>query len=138
MGVKPERSGVLMLAALCLFLALRLAVLFTSSRTLFYWEETAPLVVAEQLLAGPRLPLLEYEVSDYQGGPLVVAALAVPLVWLFGASIPAFKLVPLGFAAGTLVVWCGPLRRPLGSAAALYLRLLYAPAPPRLVLFHFY
>jgi len=138
MGVKPQRSGVFLIAALCLFLALRLAVLLTSSSTLFYWEETAPLVVAEQLLARPRLPLLEYEASDYQGGPLVVAAMAVPLVWLFGASIPALKLVPLGFAAGTLVVWCGLLGRLFGSTTALLFGLLYALAPPGFVLFNFY
>ena len=127
----------LLLGALALFAATRLPVLVTSSRALFYWEETVPLLVARELLAGPRLPLLEYEATHYQGGPIVTALLAVPAVFFRGTSLTALKLVPLAFAAGALALWTSVLRRLFGRGAAALFVLLYCFAPPAFVLFNF-
>jgi len=118
-----------LLAGLVLaFLALRLAVLFSSLDELYEEEELYRGTVAKEIIQGPLIPLweyLDYRVEYFPGGTLVVGILAVPFFLLFGQTYIALKSVGLSFALGTFVLWYLFLRRFFNSRTALLSALLF-------------
>ena len=90
------------------FLALRLAVLFSYLDGLYEPEELYRGTIAREIIHGPLMPLweyLDYKVEYFPGGTLVVGFLAVPFFLLFGETYIALKLVGLLFALGTFILW---------------------------------
>jgi hypothetical protein len=111
-------------------LALRLGTVLTSVERVAYDEELYRGTIAKELLEGPKASLWDYQADHYQGGSLVVGALAAPAFRVLGPSLAALKLVPLAFAAAVLVVLFAFLRRFFGERAAVAGGLLYVVAPP--------
>ena len=118
-----------LLAGLALaFLALRLAVLFSSLDELYEEEELYRGTVAKEIIQGPLISLweyLDYRVEYFPGGTLVVGILAVPFFLLFGQTYIALKLVGLSFALGAFILWCLFLERFFNRRAAVLSALLF-------------
>lgn len=118
------------------FCAHRAAVLWWGFNGLFYWEETYRLLVAEVLLDGWNLPLMDLQADPYAGGSLVFSALAVPVVAVAGPSIVGLKLVALLWSAVGLVAWTLLIDRFWGCRAAHVFAFLFVFAPPLFVVYN--
>ena len=118
-----------LLAGLALaFLALRLAVLFSSLDELYEEEELYRGTVAKEIIQGPLIPLweyLDYQVEYFPGGTLVVGILAVPFFLFFGQTYIALKLVGLSFALGAFILWYLFLERFFNRRTAVFSALLF-------------
>lgn len=127
-----ERSlaAVAVVLGLVALVGLRLFLLTVSLDTTIYWEEAYRLIAASEIATGARWPLFEYQADHYQGGSLLVALLAAPLVASFGKTYFVLKLVPLTFALATAVLWTVVLWRAAGPTVAALAAWLFALAPP--------
>jgi hypothetical protein len=117
-------------AGLCAVVAARLLLIHVSLPEITYWEEPYRLTIASELLAGPRLPLTEYQADNYQGGSLAIGVLAAPLVAILGPSYETLKLAPLAFTAATAALWTMLLWRAAGPVAGALGAWLFVLAPP--------
>jgi hypothetical protein len=126
---------VIAVLGLATFAGLRVLVVHQSLSRVVYWEEAYRLVVANEMLAGPRWPIWEYQADHYQGGSLVVALLATPIVAVLGATYENLKLVPIAFALATMLAWVVLLWRAAGPATAALGAWLLALAPPTAQIF---
>ncbi|MDP8225717.1 MAG: hypothetical protein P9L99_20320 [Candidatus Lernaella stagnicola] len=83
---------------LCLLVALvvfgRLLLLYYSEYV-YDEEEYKTGSIAALIMDGPKLPLLEYQPGDYEGGTLLFGLLTVPFFALFGKTYFALKLLAL-------------------------------------------
>lgn len=123
-------AGAGVAAGLLALALLRLVLIHANMPAILYWEEPYRLVIATEILGGPRLPLWEYQADHYQGGSLAVGLLALPLVAVAGASLETLKLVPLALTLATAILWCVLLWRAAGAAAAALFAWIMALAPP--------
>ena len=110
--------GAVALAGIVALVLLRLVLIHASSGDVYYWEEVHRLVAARELAIGAPWPLVEYQADHYQGGSLVVAMLAAPIFAVLGPSHAHLKLVPLGFAVATAILWVVLLWRTAGPLSA--------------------
>jgi hypothetical protein len=110
--------------------ASRIAAVLTSTERVSFVEELYRGVIARELIEGLKAPLWAYQADSYQGGSLVVGALAAPLFQLFGPRLVVLKAVPLLFAVATLVLLFLFLDQVFGRAAAVIGAALVVLAPP--------
>ncbi|NLH47002.1 MAG: hypothetical protein GX444_00200 [Myxococcales bacterium] len=90
-----RRIGLLLALLLVLaVLADRLPLLYYSEYV-YDEEEYKTGSIAALIMAGPELPLLEYQPGDYEGGTLLFGLLTIPYFLLFGKTYLALKGVAL-------------------------------------------
>jgi hypothetical protein len=77
-----------------LFLAFRIA-LCLGSPWAYDHEESKPAIIARAMAESPRLPVISFYPTRYEGGLLLYALLARPLVWLFGPKLLVCKILAL-------------------------------------------
>jgi len=87
------------------FLITRLSILFTSFDKVHFDEELYRGNIARELIVAPILPFFDYQRSEYEGGSLVMGALAVPFFLLFGQTAVSLKLVALFFSLAMFIAW---------------------------------
>src|SRR2546425_8137952 len=88
--------------------------------------------VAQELVTGPTVPLLEYRSDSYMLGTLVMGALAAGFFLLFGPTVVALKLASLLVSTLALVFWYWTIQRAAGERVAAYFALLFCCPPPLL------
>src|SRR5256712_6517331 len=88
--------------------------------------------VAQELVTGPALPLLEYRSDSYMLGTLVMGALAAGFFLLFGPTVVALKLASLLVSTLALAFWYWTIQRAAGERVAGYFALLFCFSPPLL------
>ncbi len=93
----------ILLLLIILFLIMRVILLFHSDY-IFHPEECFFRTSSYDILNGPSLSLLDYQLESYGGGFLVVNILALPIALLFGISVFSLKLIGLAFSVGILVL----------------------------------
>jgi hypothetical protein len=112
------------------YVATRLLWLVMNPEPASYWEESYRWLSAHELLEGPLYPLFEYQADHYQGGPLVVILMAVPLFAVFGESALVLKLVAVCFAVAVLCALYFLMRANFGRTAAWVAGVVYLCGPP--------
>jgi arylsulfatase len=95
-----------------------------------YWEEGYRWLALEEILAGAPLPLLDFQADHYQGGSLVMIALARALASLGVAPFVALKAVAVGFGSATCAALFVLGRLFFGRAAGVLSALIYLLGPP--------
>lgn len=113
-----------------LFLIIRLAILFASIDKIHFEEELFRGNIARELIAGPILPLFDYQRSEYEGGSLVMGVLAVPFFLLFGQTVFSLKLVALFFSVAIFIAWYIFLDKFFNRGVAILTGLLWIFSPP--------
>src|SRR3989441_1722235 len=88
--------------------------------------------VAQELVTGPTVPLLEYRSDSYMLGTLVMSALAAGFFLLFGPTVVALKLASLLVSTLTLVFWYWTIQRAADERVAGYFAFLFCFSPPLL------
>ncbi|MBK7876525.1 MAG: glycosyltransferase family 39 protein [Planctomycetes bacterium] len=86
--------------------------------------------IAQEVLDGPVLPLLDYHHVPNAGGTLVVGLLAVPAFLFFGPTLFAVRLVPIAFNLAAVVLLFLVLDRVASRRAAWIGGLFLAVATP--------
>jgi hypothetical protein len=102
----------------------------------FYWEETYRLIVAESLLKGWSIPWTDLQADPYSGGSLVMAALAMPVVGVFGESVMALKWVALSWNAVGMACWLLLVDRYFGRKTAWFFGWAFLCAPPLFITYN--
>ena len=131
-----DRHYQLWLAAILLVaLGLRLALASATPLDLLPcaragWEEQLRGNAAHEFLAGPLLPVFEYQWNALWGGSLVAAVCAVPGFALFGETLFTLRLPPLLISLAGIFLIARVLEFAAGRRAALIGAALLACAPP--------
>jgi len=129
-GPWERRDTWLLLALAFAYVATRMLWLVLNAESASYWEENYRWVAAHELLEGSSLPLFDYQADHYQGGPLVVILMAVPLFALLGESAIVLKCVALAFALAVLAALFTLMRLYFGRTAAILSGLVLLCGPP--------
>lgn len=116
------------LLLLALFVVLRLLAA-ASSLLSFDDEDGFTMSSVVQLLGEQRWPWHAYQISDWEGGSLVVVLLAVPWYLLFGHSLFALQITGVTVGALTLMALYLLCRQSHGPRAAHLACLLYVCFP---------
>ncbi|RMF92454.1 MAG: hypothetical protein D6734_12220, partial [Candidatus Schekmanbacteria bacterium] len=90
---------------LAAFLIFRLLILFTSFDELYDSEELYRGAIANEIIEGRSLPLLDYLYTDYEGGSLIIGICAVPFFFLFGKSYLSLKMATFLISALIFSLW---------------------------------
>ncbi len=93
-------------------------------------EELYRGAIAQELITGLTLPFPEYRANNYEGGSLVIGALAAGFFRLFGPTVFALKLATLFLFTLALVFWYWTIRRAAGERVAGYFAVLFCFSPP--------
>lgn len=115
----------------CLYLVVRLGVLFSSTETIHL--ELYRGTLALELLNGLRLPWGDYIVDPYALAPLFNAMLTIPSFLIFGKSLFALKFVPFLWHFFSLIAWFFVWRSFFPARQVFFILLLFVFAPPRIV-----
>ena len=128
---------VLLLAAFCLLFILCRLPFVLWSEFVYDEEEIKTGAIAWILLDGPKLPLLDHQPGDYEGGYLLFGMLAVPFLLIFRTGFLALKM--LGLAETLVLVVFSILwaRKLAGRAGAVAAGALWLGAVPYVVQFGF-
>ncbi len=118
------------LALLTVFLVSRCLWITTNPESSTYWEEAYRWVAVEQLSTDAKLPLSEYQADQYQGGSLIVIALAAALRSIGVDSFIALKVVALSFSGATLIALYLIGRIFFGRVVAVLSGLIFLLGPP--------
>jgi hypothetical protein len=122
-------------ALLLLTLALKLCVIFAPPRELWpdgkgcdeeLWRGTS----AQELIDGPLLRVLDYQINDFSGGSFVIVLLDVPLFLVFGPTVAVMRLATIPFHLLAVACLFALLDRRVGRRAAWVGGLLLAVPPP--------
>jgi hypothetical protein len=127
-----KREAGLLLAFVILFIATRL-VFLGFSEFVYDEEEAKTGSISVILKDGPKLPLLEHQPGDYEGGTLLFGILAIPFMAIFGKPYLGLKLMALATAtclALFSVLW---IRKIAGLAGAVVTAVLFLFAVPYIV-----
>gem|GEM_PF-3461906 len=136
-SAEAPRSRALLIAGWTgAFIAYRIGVVLLGFNGTFFWEEAYRVLAADVLLQGWPVPLVDLQADPYAGGSLVMAVLYAPLLWAFGPSIVALKLVGIAWTAAGLAIWLHTIAKYFGRAAANAFGLLFVLAPPAFVVFN--
>lgn len=126
-----RKNTIIILSSLVLlFLAFRLAMIFTSIDHEFFEEELFRSNIAKELISGPLLPFFDYQRSEYEGGSLVAGLVIVPFFLLFGPTLLACKYAGLLFSTAALLSWILLLYRFFPKRVAIIAGLLWVFSPP--------
>ncbi len=129
----PPAINVSLGALLLLFVASRLLyLLLVEPGSLFIWpgDELYRGTIAHELVTGLKMPFTEYRPNNYEGGPLVIGALAAGFFLLFGPTVFALKLAPLLLFTLALAFWYWTIRRAAGERVARSFAILFCFSPP--------
>ena len=116
-------------AWLALFLITRVLWIALRPDTASYWEESYRWMAASDWLGAPDASLSDRQADHYQGGSLVVIALARPVLAL-APSLLAFKTPALLFSGTTLLLLYGLAARFFAPGAAQLAAAAYLAGPP--------
>src|SRR3989449_7317832 len=120
---------------LLLFVASRLLylVLIDPQYLLIYREDELYVgTIAQEIVAGLKMPFTEYSQTNYALGTLVMGALAAGFFLLFGPTVFTLKLAPLLVSTLALVFWYWTIQRYAGERVAGYFAMLFCFSPPLL------
>jgi hypothetical protein len=112
------------------FCAHRIVMLWFAFDATYYWEETYRLLMGEALAHHWPWPLLEIQADPYSGGSLVFAALAAPVVTVFGPTLLGLKLIALAWSAVGFIAWTALVDRWFGRWPAFAFATLFVFGPP--------
>ncbi len=126
----PRFLGAPLIFLVFLFFALRLTLLLTSGRILFWFEEFYRGAAALCLMKNVPIPLWDLQADSYDGGSLIVSILAVPFFKLIGSNLFALKMAPLFFSLTCFVTLYFWMNRFFGKRSALFVSFFYLFAPP--------
>jgi 4-amino-4-deoxy-L-arabinose transferase-like glycosyltransferase len=127
--IKKFKIDKLLLFIVIAFLFCRLLILLTSNN-LFHPEECIFRTAVKDIMYGPNLPLLDYQLEPSGGGFLLVVLLAVPISYVLGVSVFSFKLVGLLFSLGILIMVYLILKKVYNKKVALIASFLIILSPP--------
>lgn len=123
------RDGLWLAAFLVLFLGSRGLWIVTHPETASYWEEAYRWMAASDWLGAAAPTLSSVQADHYQGGSLVMIALAKPVL-AFGDSLLSLKAPALLFSSATLILLYTLGRRFFGAGAARIAAAAYLAGPP--------
>lgn len=123
------RDGAWALAWLALLVLTRVAWIALRPDTAGYWEESYRWMAAADWLGPGDASPWDRQADHYQGGSLVMIALARPALGL-SSSLLAFKGPALLFSGATLLLLHGLASRFFGRAAAQLAAAAYLAGPP--------
>lgn len=90
---------------LSIFLVFRISILLTSLDEIYDSEELYRGAIANEIIEGKSLPLMDYLYTDYEGGSLVTGITAIPFFILFGKSYFSLKMLALIISATIFSLW---------------------------------
>ena len=131
----PPVINVSLSGFLLLFVASRLLylVLIDPQYLLIYREDELYVgTIAQEIVAGLKMPFTEYSQTNYALGTLVMGALAAGFFLLFGPTVFTLKLAPLLVSTLALVFWYWTIQRYAGERVAGYFAVLFCVSPPLL------
>ena len=125
-----KRAPFALLLVFCIvFVMWRLAFL-AWSEYIYDEEEAKTGSISVILMDGPKLPILEHQPGDYEGGTLLFGILAIPFMWIVGKPYLGLKLLALTTSlllALFSVLW---IRKLAGNVAAWFCAVLWLCAVP--------
>ncbi len=86
--------------------------------------------IAQELVTGLTMPLVEYRGSNYMLGTLMIGALASGFFLLFGPTVFTLKLASLLVFTLALAFWYRTIERAAGERVAGYFAFLFCFSPP--------
>lgn len=117
-------------ALVTVFAASRVVWVVGHPRSSQYWEEGYRWLASIEIASGAPVRLFDWQADHYQGGSLVVIALAVALGWLGIGSFASLKIVAIGFSSATCAVLFAVGRLFFGRAVGLLCGVIYLLGPP--------
>ena len=121
-----------LIAFAILFVAARLPFLLYSEYV-YDEEEVKTAAIAVILLQGAKLPVMEHQHSEYEGGALAFGVLTIPFILIFKAPYLALKMLALTTTLISVlfsVLW---IRKLAGDAGAVFAAVLWLFAVPYLL-----
>ena len=103
---------------LSLFLIFRISILLTSLDEIYDSEELYRGAIANEIIEGTSLPIMDYLYTDYEGGSLVTGIVAVPFFLLFGKSYFSLKMATFIISAIIFSLWYWIFLKYFNSVAA--------------------